>query len=79
MLLINSKEKFLTNGKVFLLPNNPSIKTNKVPEWELYLFANIIDNRGINKLREIIIKGRINLVTKAALLLSSPKSWYIAP
>ena len=74
MLLINSKVKFLTNGKVFLLPNNPSFKTNKVPEWELYLFANIIDNRGINKLREIIINGRINLVTKAALLLSSPKS-----
>lgn len=74
MLLINSKVKFLTNGKVFLLPNNPSFKTSKVPEWELYLFANIIDNRGINKLREIIINGRINLVTKAALLLSSPKS-----
>lgn len=67
MLLINSKVKFLTNGKVFLLLNNPSFKTNKVPEWELYLFANIIDNRGINKLREIIINGRINLVTKAAL------------
>ena len=36
-------------------------------------YQNIIDNIGIKRLREIIMNGKINLVTNADLLLSSPK------
>ena len=40
-----------------------------------YILENIIDNIGIKRLSEIIMNGKINLVTNADLLLSSPKFW----